>query len=227
MPKFSPYFLLFSVFLGQSNCFGFSPNPLLANSVVKIHAVDRDNKLNAGSGVVIASDKVATNCHVTRTARKIFLTKSGQRYPVFKQAKLAELDTCILQTEKLPLPSAPLAATASVKTGADITIFGYPYALGIRGMAGKVIHLHHFGDSKIIEINTGFMQGASGGGVFNQDGKLIGLMTFIGKIKGDYHFYVIPANWLANALKTDFVPIAAFSELSFWESGKFEHLALP
>lgn len=215
------------IFAPFPDCFGIQPNVQLANSVVKIVARSAENKIQMGSGVVIAADKVVTNCHVTRAAQSISLLKSGYRFEVVAQAKIPELDTCVLLTQTLPLPTAPLADLKQISIGTDISIFGYPYALGIRGMAGTIINLHHYQGQKIIEIDSGFMQGASGGGVFNGKGELVGLMTFIGKEAKQFHFYAIPATWVASVLTEKFSPVASFSELSFWESGKFNYLALP
>ena len=98
---------------------------------------------------------------------------------------------------------------------------GYPYALNLRMTRGKVIGLHPYAQDQIIEINAGFNHGASGGGVFNSSGELIGLMTFMGREQGAMHFYVIPASWLAMGLEKEFVPLRSFSARSFWEKGDF------
>jgi serine protease Do len=86
---------------------------------------------------------------------------------------------------------------------------------------GKVIGLYPYGDDQIIEIDAGFNQGASGGGVFDSCGKLVGLMTFMGPEAGTIHFYVIPAAWLAMALDQEFAPLKPFKDRSSWEKGDF------
>lgn len=163
----------------------------LSRSVVKIMALSANGKQNMGSGVVIGSNKIATNCHVTRTSSRAYLLKEGQRYSVLAQAALPEFDVCILKTEPLPLPVANLASLETIQTGDDIAIFGYPYALGMRMLTGQINGLHTFQQDQIIEINTGFTHGASGGGVFNSRGNLIGLITFIGKQDKRMHFYAV------------------------------------
>lgn len=196
-----------------------------SRTIVKIQAISGDGKQYLGSGVVIAPNTIATNCHVVRKAKRAYIIQPEQRYPVLKEAALPRLDVCLLQTEDLNLPVAKLAISGSVNLGDDIVLAGYPLALGLRMRRGKVTGLFPFQNEDIIEINTGFNHGASGGGVFNSSGKLIGLMTFMGPEAGSFHFYVIPAKWLTMALEQDFVPIKPLNERSFWEKGEFvKHL---
>ncbi len=193
----------------------------LANSVVKVVAKSNDNKTQLGSGVVISENKVATNCHVMRKASSAFLLKAGRRYKVLEQSSLPEFDVCILKTEPLQLPIGNLDTSNLLTTGEPIIMFGYPLALGLRFLQGSIKALHPQGQHSVIEINTGFLQGASGGGVFNQHGKLIGLATFMTRNKQNLHFFVIPSTWIKTALSQPFKPIHPFKSKSFWENGSF------
>jgi S1-C subfamily serine protease len=193
----------------------------LSRSIVKIQALSASGKQSMGSGVVIAPNLIATNCHVTRTANRAYLIEEDRLYPVLAQAAIPDFDVCILKTTPLTLPVAEMAESEPLKIGDDIAISGYPYALSIRTMRGKVIGLHPYAQDQIIEINAGFNHGASGGGVFNSSGKLIGLMTFMGREEGVLHFFVIPASWLAIGLEKEFAPLRPFSARSFWEKGNF------
>ncbi len=192
-----------------------------SRSTVKIQALSASGKQNLGSGVVIAANTIATNCHIMRKSKRAFLIEPDGLYPVLTQAVLPEFDVCILKTDHLNLPAAELAEGESVNVGDDIVLSGYPFALSLRTMQGKIIGLHPYRDDQIIEINAGFNHGASGGGVFDHDGKLIGLMTFMGPEAGAMHFYVIPAAWLAMGLEQEFAPLKPFKERSFWEKGAF------
>lgn len=190
-------------------------------STVKIQAVAAGGKQNLGSGVVIAPDTIATNCHVMRHAKRAFVIQPEQLYPVLAEAALPAYDVCLLKTENLSLPPAELADTDDLNTGDDIVLSGYPFALGLRMKHGNITGLHPFQSDRIIEINAGFNHGASGGGVFDQDGKLIGLMTFMGREAGAIHFYAIPSTWLTMGLDQEFMPLRPFADKSFWEKGEF------
>ncbi len=194
----------------------------LSLSVVKVIARNAAGKSYMGSGVIIAPGRVATNCHVTRDAEQIVLFKSGHAYPVLKQAALTELNACILETGSMPLPAAQLALSEDTAVGMPVYMYGYPFALGMRSRPTSVVAFHPYHAGHVFEIDAGFMQGASGGGIFNEAGELVGLMTFIGKDVKDFHFYAIPAEWLVKAAQEPFVAIHAFKGLSFWESGAFK-----
>ena len=150
-------------------------------------------------------------------ATRVSLIEEVRIYPILAQTTVPEFDVCLLKTESLTLPTAEIAEDEAVNIGDDIIIFGYPYALSLRTMRGKVIGLHPYAKHQIIEINAGFNHGASGGGVFNSSGKLIGLMTFMGQEDGEMHFYVIPASWLAMGLEKDFYPLKPLTARSFWK----------
>ena len=216
------FILHFSISTGTA-----APDLSLIRSVVKVVVLSETGKQSLGSGVIIDNNIVATNCHVTRAAKSAFLVKEDSHYNVIAQAALPELDVCLLKTQAIAQPTVTLADIANLHLGDKITMLGYPFALGIRMRMGAIIGLHDYHSAKIIEIDTGFMQGASGGGVFNKKNELVGLMTFMGKDQSKIHYYVIPASWLALGLKEQFKPLQAFSKRSFWEKGRFEHLRNP
>lgn len=206
----------------STHAWAIEPDMHLSLSVVKVIARNAAGKSYMGSGVIIAPDKVATNCHVTRNADEIVLFKSGHVYPALRQAALTELDVCILETDSIPLPAAKLALQEDTAVGTPVYMYGYPFALGMRSRPASVVAFHHYHAGHVLEIDAGFMQGASGGGIFNEAGELVGLMTFIGKEGKDFHFYAIPAEWLVKAAQEPFVTIHVFKGLSFWESGAFK-----
>ena len=200
------------------------PDLSLAQSIVKIIAHSDNGKNSIGSGVVIDDNLIATNCHVIRKANKIFIMKALIKYQVISRSAIPELDICLLQTQKMQLPSVPLGQQEKTKIGDDIYIFGYPKSIGPSFLRGSVIAFHPYKKSRIIEVDTGFMQGSSGGGVFNETGELIGLTTFMGRRHQTSHFYAIPIDWLINAMQMEAVSIAPFKTQTFWETGSFRHL---
>lgn len=193
----------------------------ISTSVIKVVASSGNNKTHLGSGVVIDHNLVATNCHVMHQATNAHLLKAGKRYPVIAQSVLSKYDVCILKTRNLNLPVSVLNPHKHPVIGEPVILFGNPLGLGMRFLQGTVQALHSYQDDHIIEVNSGFLQGASGGGVFNQKGQLIGLATFMTRDKNDLHFFVIPANWIKQAQQGQFKTVSPFSEKSFWEKGEF------
>ncbi|MFM8491721.1 MAG: serine protease, partial [Candidatus Methylopumilus sp.] len=66
-------FILFSqiVFATPSDEATFAVSP----SVVKVHVIDSKGNHGVGSGIVVADNQVATNCHVVANARGVQIGK--------------------------------------------------------------------------------------------------------------------------------------------------------
>ena len=189
----------------------------LGLSVLQIHAYTDHGRMFFGSGVAVAPDRVATNCHVTRAARAIVVSKGPERiHAVAQQADLRH-DLCILDVPGLALPVARMGSAADTPVGATIYFYGYPRALGIAFSQGRVEALHPFDGGMIIETTADFTQGASGGGLFDDDGRLVGLATFMPSNQGG-HNYAIPADWIPSLLGTAARHIEPLSGSPFWEN---------
>jgi S1-C subfamily serine protease len=191
-------------------------NHTLALSVVQVQAYPRDGKAFVGSGVVVDYDRVATNCHITRHADTIVVGKGALRYRAANQRADLKHDLCILEAPGMSLPVASLGTASVLSVGEPIYMYGYPRAIGIAFAEGRVERLHPYDGALIIETNAGFVQGASGSGIFDQDGRLVGLATFFSADGKNGHF-AIPADWIPQLMATTPQPIKPLSGMLFWE----------
>jgi serine protease Do len=197
------------------------PNLMWGQSVVKVMADSNSGRVSMGSGVVVARNRVATNCHVTRSAGSIVVSKGISSYPVIAQSALLEQDVCILHTVNLKLPAARLGKVSQVEPGDEIFVFGFPSAVGLGMVRGVVRELHVLDDDYILETDAGFMRGTSGGALFTVEGDLIALPTFMLNDENGGHFYAVPVEWVREALIQNSAPISALEGLTFWETGRF------
>lgn len=192
------------------------PDHSLMMTVVKVVAYSGKGRMSFGSGVVVSHNKVLTNCHVIKKAEKILIKKSGNNFLAVTEQIDPYLDVCLLHVRNMPLPSADLGLIETVRTGDPVYAYGYPNGRGLSYRQGVVKGLHNFRDSEIIEIDIGIKQGASGGGLFNQDGQLIGITTFYGnKKRGE--FYAVPISWLEKLLQQPTQKISPFQGTTFWQ----------
>ncbi|MGH8547900.1 MAG: S1 family peptidase [Methylococcales bacterium] len=197
------------------------PNLMWGRSVVKVMADSNTGRVSMGSGVVVAPDRVATNCHVIRSAISIIVSKGISGYPVIAQSALPEQDVCILHTLNLKLPAARLGKVSQVSPGDEIFVFGFPSAVGLGMVRGFVRELHRLGDDYILETDAGFMRGTSGGALFSAQGDLIALPTFMLNDKSGGHFYAVPVEWVRKALRQKSTPVSVLDGLTLWENGRF------
>lgn len=200
-----------------------APRPDLTwgRSVVKVMADTRTGRVSMGSGVVVARDRVATNCHVTRGAATIVVFKGIARYRVHAQSVNPHRDVCILHTLDLKLPPARSGRVGQSRVGDRVFVFGFPAAVGISMVRGEITGLHRYRDTKIIETDAGFMRGTSGGAIFSTSGELIGLPTFMKTSARGGQFYAVPVDWVMEAIETEAGPIGRFSESAFWEDSSW------
>ncbi len=165
--------------------------------VVKVHAHSADGKTALGSGVMVGPGEVATNCHVTRNADSIVVRKGGIWLTVQSQRANMGRDLCLLNVSAAAAPpAAPLRSVADVAPGQTVYSVGFPGGAGSMFANGRIHGLHSFDGAKVIETTTGFNLGASGGALFDDQGRLLGLTTFRARGSRDSHFYAIPSDWL-------------------------------
>lgn len=191
------------------------PNPLLARSVVKIVASKAKHKTAMGSGVVVSKDQVVTNCHVIQGAHNIVVMKSAIFYKVSSQVVDGELDICLLHVKNLPIPSVSLGSASKLAIDDEVFAYGYPNAVGISLLQGKVTKLFPYHSSQVIETTAGINHGASGGGLFDAKGQLVGLTTFFRSDNGG-RFYAVPVDWLKKLIDQDGQAIGPFTAKPFW-----------
>ncbi|QTN21203.1 trypsin-like peptidase domain-containing protein [Rhizobacter sp. AJA081-3] len=171
----------------------------LAASVLRVEAPRPRGGYAFGSAVAIAPDKVVTNCHVTREAQQIHVLRAGLRWPVQWQASDLRRDLCLLQVPGLQAQPVTLGHAATLAIGQQVTALGYTGGLGIQNSAGEVVQLHRHDGAQVIQSTNWFSSGASGGGLFDDDGRLVGILTF--RLRGgESHYYAAPAEWVAQML---------------------------
>ena len=150
-------------------------------SVFVIHSVDQQGKRNAlGSGVVIGREQVITNCHVLRNASGIVVSRGNVSYGAEVEFPDAERDLCQLKVKELGAPAVQFADVAKLRTGQRAYAIGAPRGLELTLTEGIISSLRGGEDDKqpLIQTSAAVSRGSSGGGLFDADGRLIGITTF-------------------------------------------------
>jgi S1-C subfamily serine protease len=196
----------------------------VAPSLVRVEANKTTGGYAFGTAVAIAPDRVVTNCHVTREALAIYVVKGGLRWDARAQLADVNHDLCLLWVPGLDARAAPLATSAGLHVGQPVAAIGYGGATGIQVSSGDVIGLHALDGARVIRSSAAFSGGASGGGLFDEDGRLVGILSFRLPAKGAY-FFSMPVEWLSErALDLSrYQPVAPLGEAkSFWERSQAE-----
>ncbi|MCF8192118.1 MAG: trypsin-like peptidase domain-containing protein [Burkholderiales bacterium] len=188
----------------------------LSTSVLKISASAPGNKTFSGSGVVVGRNEVLTNCHVTRNSEQIVALKGSLRYNAYSQKADLHRDLCLLITDDMPFTPTPVRATGSLATGESVFFYGYPGGIEAFFTEGRVSSLHPYLGSRVIETSAGFGLGASGGGLFDRDGAVVGITTFLSAGHSGY-YYAMPADWLDELRRKPAEPLGPLAGQAVWE----------
>jgi hypothetical protein len=168
-----------------------------SQSVVVIHALDMDgNPINLGSGVVTGREVVTTNCHVIEDAARIEITYQGNTFSGTPAAVHQERDVCQIRVPQLSAPRAVLS-TGRLRVGQRVYAIGAPEGLELTFSEGIVSSLRDFDGSQYIQTSAAISQGSSGGGLFDVEGRLVGITAFF-IAEGQNLNFALPAGWIAD-----------------------------
>ncbi len=168
----------------------------VSKSVVVVYGHDSAGKRNIiGSGVVLPSGDVATACHVVRNASSSVVKHNGKEY----EARIAhadfDRDVCLL---RLPVPISPavkLGTSETLKIGQRVYAVGAPKGLELTLSEGVVSSFRSVKEGRFIQTTAAISPGSSGGGLFDEEGRLVGLVTFYFK-DGQQLNFAVPVEWI-------------------------------
>ncbi len=139
----------------------------------------------AGSGVIISKDGyIVTNNHVIDGANKITVrTKDGNEYDATLIGKDSISDLAVIKINALNLTPALLGTSSDLSVGDEAIAIGNPLGeLGGTVTRGIISALDREitidGQSMtLLQTDTAINKGNSGGGLFNTNGELIGIVN--------------------------------------------------
>lgn len=189
----------------------------LKASIVKVHVITQTGGHGVGTGVVVAKDTVATNCHVLANSNGISISKFGESISPVGMVADWPHDACLLKFQYLELAPVKLASTDSLNYGDDVFTIGFPGGPPKpQTIAGKVRALYPYDGGTIVRSDAAFIMGSSGSPTFNQAGELVSLSTFKSPGKHAY-FYSIPVEWVQALMQKDSVSTPAPDGTPFWD----------
>ena len=166
---------------GQTQQLPFPFNQMVPNGQHRERAAEA-----RGSGFIISADGIiVTNNHVVKGARTLSVTlDDGSVLPAKVIGTDPRTDIAVLKVEaRHPLPFIQLGNSRDVRPGEWVVAMGNPFGLGGSVTAGIVSAVSRdIGAGpydQFIQVDAPINQGNSGGPLFTQDGKVIGMNTAI------------------------------------------------
>jgi hypothetical protein len=188
--------------------------------VYKVEIQRADGTTELGSAVSIAPERAISNCHVVRNASRIVLSHGGQRWTARPDIGDVYRDLCFLDVPGLPATIPTIAPPDALKIGMAVVAVGYSggtYRISpgvIKGLFSCACD-----GGQVIQTSAAFEPGASGGGLFDEQGRLLGILTFKSVSGGNFHF-AVPVSWMQRLNRP--MPDNAGGQQTFWESDSGE-----
>jgi tetratricopeptide (TPR) repeat protein len=171
---------------------------LLSHSVVIVESLDTEGAVVVqGSGVAVASDRVVTNSHVIKGAASVRVRQGDKTWPAVITHFDVDHDVCRLQVEGLGASAVSLRPSTTLGVGERVYSIGAPRGLELTLSEGIISGLRDFGTVRIIQTTTAISTGSSGGGLFDSQGRLIGITTFYVK-EGQNLNFAVPVEWVVS-----------------------------
>lgn len=202
MPKHKHHYLTFAFLLLIAPCTvqALTPSQVfdkVKDTVVVIKSFNAKGEgLSQGSGVMLPSGKVATNCHVVKGGTRFQAGRDNRFVPATLFAADADKDICLLQADTLTGTPAQLGKAGTLKVGEAVYAVGAPQGFELSLSNGLVSQLRG-GTPPLIQTTAPISQGSSGGGLFDSEARLVGFTTFYVK-EGQSLNFAMPVEWLAD-----------------------------
>lgn len=186
-------------------------------SIVMIRGYNPDGSLAYGSGVIVAKNKVLTNCHIFRQTKEPWISRGEDSFTIASIQADRYHDLCLITADNLPFPPAVIGSVNDMKKSEEIIAIGHSSASPAPITSfGALKSVYPYEGANVIRSSARFAMGASGSGLFDGQGRLIGINTF--KTPGrNAYFYALPVEWLASLEKQPAETQYPIDGKTFWE----------
>lgn len=150
-----------------------------------------------GSGVEIDEHLFVTNCHVLAGGQRYFIRRKNKEVAARLVAGDVDRDVCLLNADDGQSQPVATRSASTVRVGENVYAIGNPQGLEQTLSQGIVSALRQNGQGKelpYIQTTAAISQGSSGGGLFDSQGRLIGIPSFM-SAEGQNLNFAAPIDW--------------------------------
>jgi tetratricopeptide (TPR) repeat protein len=193
-----------------------------AKSTVVVGNLDAQGKQKSmGSGVVMPDGDVVTNCHVVKDANRLTVRVGKTERPATLRYSDWDRDVCSLSTTGLNAPSATVGSSKTLKVGAKVYAIGAPKGLELTLSDGIVSSLRELDHGQYIQTTAAISPGSSGGGLYDENGALVGLTTFY-YAEGQSLNFAVPIDWVKDLAKRNIKTQQTAQTTAYWLTKSIE-----
>ena len=161
----------------------------------------QERQLRAGSAVVVGPGRLVTSCHVLAKASSFVIRQDNVTFGATLEYPDIERDLCQIKVANFRAAALPIAPPRSARVGQKVYAKGSPRGTenthseriqsGLRGGEDG-----EGGEGRLLQTTAAIASGSSGGGLFDSDGRLLGITTYGAREAGNLGF-AVPADFLA------------------------------
>lgn len=164
-------------------------------SIVVVVASAKGKFVGLGSGVVTEVGKVITNCHVAQRGENLQVRHLGKIVRASLQFVDNARDLCQLSVPNLDVSPVTLSTTKNLRVGQRVYAIGAPQGLELTLSEGLISSLRQYEGAQYIQTSAAISPGSSGGGLFDDQGRLIGITSYYFS-EGQNLNFALPVDWI-------------------------------
>ncbi|HBH37208.1 MAG TPA: serine protease [Curvibacter sp.] len=172
----------------------------VASSVWGVATFDESNRaIGTGSAVVTGPGQLITNCHVLGKAKALVVRKENVTYGAKLLHADVQRDLCLLKVDNFSATQVEVAPLSQIKVGSKAYAIGNPRGFEQTISEGLVsgIRRNDKDEIEFIQTSAAISPGSSGGGLFDDQGRLIGVTTLGFLEKAQNLNFAVPGQWIA------------------------------
>lgn len=154
----------------------------------------------SGSGVAISNEAIVTNYQTVKKATSIMVSSQGKQYPASINKIDAPRDVCTLSVPGLSSTPVEIESIREPKVGEHVYAAGTSRGFDQTRSEGLIASLYGSWGGRFIRTTAPTSPGLSGGGLFDDNGHLIGIMCFQ-RTEGQNQNFALPVNFLDELLE--------------------------
>ncbi|MBI3938699.1 MAG: trypsin-like peptidase domain-containing protein [Betaproteobacteria bacterium] len=153
-----------------------------------------------GSGVFMRKDLLVTNCHVIARGKVFMVGHGKKRLPARLVGYDADKDLCALDVQGLNVAPARVGDAKTARVGQRVYAIGTPEGFELTLSEGLISGLREADGGRYIQTTAPLSEGSSGGGLFDSNGRLIGITSFVYSAGQNLNF-AAPVDWAVDLAK--------------------------
>ena len=186
----------------------------LAASVIRVQALV-GGQASTASGVGLTSKLAVTNCHVVGDSTHVQLMRGSLSAAATLKVRDPERDLCLLNADPSPAFPPEIGHAEALTPGDKVYAVGFGMGR-LTTSVGQVEALYPYEGSVIVRISAAFPMGASGGGLFDSNKRLVGILAFYRHGRHAHAYYALPIEWAGQLITSTGSGLASAKPNPFW-----------